>query len=151
MGILLSIVMWLAVATAPNVEAESSIWWTDEDVTLLTAIVAAEARGECFEGQLAVANVILNRLADGRWGDTLEAVVFAPNQFARPWREYRIQNDADREAWERCKEAVLAALSGERVVSENVLFFQRARRDTWYGAVWYAAIGAHNFFAEVSE
>lgn len=33
-----------------------------------------EARGEPLEGQKAVAHVIVNRLRDGRWGETLASV-----------------------------------------------------------------------------
>ena len=132
---------------AQPIQAKTYEWWTEEDINLMTAIVAAEARGECFDGMVAVANVIINRLKDGRWGNTIADVVFSPNQFARPFRYEQSRNDCERANWMRCKDAVLAALGGERVVSENVLFFQRQKRDYWFGARHYLTIGAHNFFA----
>jgi len=53
---------------------------TDRDVVGLT--LYGEARGEPLEGQLAVASVLLNRRADGRWGQTFTSVCRAPWQFS---------------------------------------------------------------------
>ena len=61
--------------TAAPVQASSS------DLYLLAAIVYAEAGGESYEGQLAVASVVMNRLANGYWGGTLSSVIYAPSQF----------------------------------------------------------------------
>ena len=44
-----------------------------------------EVRGEPLEGQQAVAYVLKNRLADGRWGHTLGSVCLWPYQFSG-WR-----------------------------------------------------------------
>lgn len=51
---------------------------------LLIRTVIGEAASEPFLGQQAVANVVLNRLNAGRYGGTLEDVIFAKNQF-EPW------------------------------------------------------------------
>ena len=53
---------------------------TERDVVALT--LYGEARGEPLEGQLAVASVLLNRKADGRWGQTFTSVCRAPWQFS---------------------------------------------------------------------
>ena len=47
----------------------------------MAAVMTLECGGESYEGQLAVANVILNRLQSGRWGSTMSDVVYAPMQF----------------------------------------------------------------------
>ncbi len=46
------------------------------EVTCLAQAVYFEARGEPFEGQLAVAQVVMNRVADRRYPDTVCGVVF---------------------------------------------------------------------------
>ena len=52
------------------------------DVVLLAALVAAEARGESYEGQVAVACVARNRVDHSRWwGRTWREVILAPMQF----------------------------------------------------------------------
>src|SRR5574343_89233 len=53
---------------------------TERDVVALT--LYGEARGEPLEGQLAVASVLMNRKADGRWGRTFMQVCLATRQFS---------------------------------------------------------------------
>lgn len=53
---------------------------TDTDV--LAATLWGEARGEPIEGKIAVACVIRNRLATGRWGKTYTSVCRATKQFS---------------------------------------------------------------------
>lgn len=65
---------------APGVSELRGALVTDRDVVALT--LYGEARGESLEGQLAVASVLLNRRADGRWGQTFTAVCRAPWQFS---------------------------------------------------------------------
>ena len=47
--------------------------------------VLGEAANEPIEGQSAVAHVILNRVASGKWGGNASSVVLAPGQF-EPWQ-----------------------------------------------------------------
>lgn len=49
---------------------------TDEDVYILACLVYHEARGECFDGQVAVIEVVLNRMLSDYFPDTVEEVVF---------------------------------------------------------------------------
>ncbi len=53
-----------------------------EDADVLALTIWGEARGEPVEGQIAVGQVIANRLRMGRWGHTLTAVCQAPKQFS---------------------------------------------------------------------
>jgi N-acetylmuramoyl-L-alanine amidase len=54
---------------------------TQEELNLLTRAVYSEARGESYEGQVAVAAVILNRVADPRFPNTIKGVIFEPWAF----------------------------------------------------------------------
>ena len=58
---------------------------SDEEICLIERIVMSEARGESCEAQEAVATVILNRLMDGSFGDSIEEVCYAKGQFAAPY------------------------------------------------------------------
>jgi N-acetylmuramoyl-L-alanine amidase len=51
------------------------------DLDLLARLVSAEAKGEPYEGQVAVAAVILNRIADPRFPNTLAGVVYQTYAF----------------------------------------------------------------------
>lgn len=57
----------------------------DAELEKYARVVAAEARGECYDGQLAVTLCIFDRLNDPakRFGKTTEAVL---EQFAAPWQ-----------------------------------------------------------------
>jgi len=52
-----------------------------DDRDLLARVVSAEARGEPFEGQVAVAAVVLNRMRDRRFPDTVAGVVYQAHAF----------------------------------------------------------------------
>lgn len=62
-----------AVSTALSVSSD--------EVYLLACMIHVESRGEPYEGQLAVANVILNRVKNPRFDDTIAEVIYAPGQF----------------------------------------------------------------------
>ena len=50
--------------------------WTEEDFYWLSRIISAESRGESLVGQIAVGNVICNRVASDEFPDTVKGVVF---------------------------------------------------------------------------
>lgn len=52
-----------------------------EDITLLAKIINAEAKGEPFNGKVAVGNVILNRVKSKQFPDTIKGVIYQNNQF----------------------------------------------------------------------
>ena len=49
---------------------------------VVAAVICAEAQSEFWSGMCAVAQVIANRVKDGRWGPTAFEVVTSPGQFA---------------------------------------------------------------------
>lgn len=54
---------------------------TNNDYYLLARIISAEARGENYEGQVAVGAVVLNRVEHPSFPDTLAGVVYQPGAF----------------------------------------------------------------------
>lgn len=55
---------------------------TNEDIYLMMCVVSKECGHDVYEGQLAVANLILNRYNGKAYGDTVRDVLEAPNRFA---------------------------------------------------------------------
>lgn len=51
------------------------------NVELLAKVIHAEARGEIFEGQVAVGAVIVNRMESPKFPNTIEGVLYQSNQF----------------------------------------------------------------------
>ncbi len=59
----------------------TSVLWADEyynstDLYWLSRIISSEARGEPFTGQIAVGNVVLNRVRSPQFPNTVKAVIF---------------------------------------------------------------------------
>lgn len=70
--------------TQPSRSAQPSrgyISSSSQDVKCLAQLIYGEARGECFEGQVAVAAVVLNRLHSGKFGNSIRSVIFEPGAF----------------------------------------------------------------------
>lgn len=68
--------------TSSNISvARDGIVLTNHEKDLLARLVRAEAGGEPYEGMVAVASVVLNRVADSRFPNTIEGVIYAKNQF----------------------------------------------------------------------
>ena len=52
-----------------------------KDVDLLARLIYGEARGEPYEGQVAVAAVVLNRVESASFPNTIAAVIYQPGAF----------------------------------------------------------------------
>ena len=65
-----------------NEDKKEGISLSDDQLYLLSKLVAAEARGESYQGQVAVAAVVLNRVQDSRFPDSIEDVIYQKNAFS---------------------------------------------------------------------
>lgn len=90
----------------------------------LASAIYFEARGESLEGQLAVAEVVLNRTRSGRYPATICAVVRQPAQFSFVRRGVIPRADAGSEAWRRAVAiARIAETRATRLLPDNVLWY----------------------------
>jgi N-acetylmuramoyl-L-alanine amidase len=75
-----------AKAKKPNlaalVETNAAETAVDAEEKCLASAIFYEARSESFEGQLAVAQVILNRVESGRFARSVCGVILQPGQFS---------------------------------------------------------------------
>ena len=77
----LVILMILIIQIKPkNVTAASNSNSTS-DVQLLARAINGEARGEPYEGQVAVGAVILNRVKSSKFPNTIAGVIYEPGAF----------------------------------------------------------------------
>lgn len=75
-----------AVHGPASLVAESQIWFPRgvvraDELELLARVVAAEAQGEPYAGQVAVAAVILNRVDSPQFPNSISGVVYQPLAF----------------------------------------------------------------------
>lgn len=95
----------------------SSGSYNNNDLYLLAKLVHSEARGESYTGQVAVAAVVLNRVDDSRFPNTIAGVIY------QPW-------------------AFTAINDGQFNLEPNATAYQAAKDamngwDPTYGAVYY--------------
>lgn len=63
-------------------QSTSSGSYTNSDVKLLAKLIAAEARGESYKGQVAVGAVVLNRVSHPSFPDSISAVIYQKGAFS---------------------------------------------------------------------
>ncbi len=108
------------------------------DLAMLAALVECEAGGESYEGQLAVASVVVNRVKSGSFPNTISGVIYQGGQFS-PVASGRFAVVLANGANGSCTKAAGAALSGNTNI--NALFFCRAS-----SGVEGTVIGNHVFY-----
>lgn len=67
--------------TSGTQQGSGSGLYSQSDINLLANIISAEARGEPFEGQVAVGAVVLNRVEHPSFPDSIAGVVYQPGAF----------------------------------------------------------------------
>ncbi len=137
----------VTVIGTPRILEHGSTYYSADQVYWLARIISAEARGEPFLGQIAVGNVVLNRLRSSAYPNTIYGVIFDRKfgvQFA-PTENGTIY------MWPTA-DAVRAAkicLDGF-TISDDMLYFYEPKAAT---SQWLAQnrsylfnIGAHRFY-----
>ena len=117
----------------------------------LASAVYFEARGEPIEGQLAVAEVVLNRASSGQYPETICEVVTQPWQFSFVNATGRIP-DANRssEAWRKAVAvARIAERGASRLLPRDVLWYHADYVAPSWGRrlARNAKIGLHLFYS----
>ncbi|WP_124071185.1 spore cortex-lytic enzyme [Filibacter tadaridae] len=116
--------------------------YSDRDLKLIANAVYGESRGEPYEGQVAVAAVILNRIEHPEFPDSVGGVIFQPGAFTAV---------ADGQIWltpnKRAKEAVLDAINGWDPTENAIYYFNpiTATSEWIWSRPQIKKIGAHIF------
>lgn len=133
-------------------EVLSNRGMTWEDYDTLTRIVEAEAGGEDENGKMLVACVVLNRVENAAFPDSVQEVVFQKSHGVTQFtpvsdgRFYQVTVSED------TKEAVRRVLSGEDISQGALYFVSRKGADpdrmAWFDRhlTFLFAYGGHEFF-----
>jgi N-acetylmuramoyl-L-alanine amidase len=105
-----------AITLSALVDARSKLETVDADRECIATAVYFEARGEPIEGQLAVAQVVLNRAASGRYPSSVCAVVKQRSQFSFIRRGKIPPIAKATEAWR--KAVAIARIAWERLANQ---------------------------------
>lgn len=121
----------------------------DDQANCLATAVYFEARGETLEGQLAVARVVMNRAASGRYPPDWCSVVRQPAQFSFVRHGEFPYVDTNCDAWRKARAiAELAAANVVPSVDNDVLWYHAAYVAPSWGRRlnMVQKIGAHLFY-----
>lgn len=111
----------------------------EKDMRMLAQLIQAEAGNQDLTGMRYVADVVLNRVDSPQFPDTVEGVIFQPNQFSV------IQNGAYEAAASNLSEEAIEAvrLEYEERLNYNIIYFSRGKskyadhhfkyQDHWFG------------------
>ena len=119
----------------------------DSELSCLATAVYFESKGEPLSGQLAVANVIINRTTSGRFPGSICSVVKQPGQFSfvRGGRLPAVAPNAQYRTAMAIAEIAMA--DGWEDPAPNALYFHaRSVSPGWSGKARVATIGNHVFF-----
>ena len=135
----------LTKATWTLVDAEN--YYNPDELYWLSRIIEAEAGGEILEGKIAVGNVVLNRVKDSRYPNTIYGVIFDFKhgiQFT-PAYTGTVYNTPSQESIIAAK----IALEGYEIVPGVLFFFNpRIATSNWISKnrPFAARIGLHDFY-----
>ena len=141
-------------STMPSYEEQvdyyaNNIWQLandDPNWYWMAKIIFAESEGESEEGQIAVGNVILNRVKSESFPNTIYDVIYDRRngiQFT-PAYNGRINKTPDRKS---IMSAYKVLYLEEKVegMHDNVLYFRSDRASWWKGVTYWKTIGGHHF------
>lgn len=125
----------VSLVVQPGTYDENDLYW-------LSRAIYAESGNQPMKGRLAVGTVILNRVANSQFPNTIEEVVFQPGQFS-PVSNGTIYRDPD-------EDSVVAAklcLDGVRE-ADDCLYFNVTSMYSWAdkARTYYCTIGGHKFY-----
>ncbi|GIP46602.1 Spore cortex-lytic enzyme precursor [compost metagenome] len=129
-------------AESADLSASNAMGLSENDLRIMANAVYGESRGEPFEGQVAVAAVILNRVKSPSFPNTVSGVIFQPGAFTAV---------ADGQIWlepnEQARKAVQQALNGWDPSGGCIYYFNpRTATSKW---IWsrpqVKTIGEHIF------
>lgn len=116
--------------------------FSNSDVELLAKVISAEARGESYEGQVAVGAVILNRVAHPSFPDSLSGVVYQKGAFS-------CVNDSNwyQPTSESSKRAAKDALNGWDPSGGAIFYFNASKTNDafMHSRTVIKVIGNHKF------
>lgn len=125
----------------------SAVSYSSEDLYWLSRIISAESQGEPLNGQIAVGNVVLNRVASSEFPNTIRGVIFDTRDGVQfePVSNGTVYDEPTALSVAAAK----AALSGTSVVGSCLYFFSPAlSKGQWIVShrTYCTTIGCHRFY-----
>jgi N-acetylmuramoyl-L-alanine amidase len=127
----------------PSIFGREAKPFTESERLLLAKITQVEAGDESYESQLAVANVILNRVKDSRFPNTIRDVIYSGKQFPPAHNGLLDRSVPEANALRAAKDA----LNGKNNVEDAVYFYNPmvTKGAFWSSLTVIGKVGSHRF------
>ena len=114
---------------ATRKQQKEAVLTSASELNILAALVQCEAGGESYEGQLAVASVVMNRVRCGAYPNTITDVIYASGQFS-PANSTKMSNLAlSGNIKASCLQAAQEAISGNCNIGDALHFRRAGNKD----------------------
>ena len=119
-----------------------STQYSSSDVQLLAKVISAEARGESYEGQVAVGAVVLNRVAHPSFPDSISGVVYQSGAFSCVY-----DSNWNEPVAESSKRAAIDAINGWDPTGGAIFYFNPDKTNDafMHSRPVITIIGSHRF------
>ena len=94
---------------------------SDEELYLLACVIDWEAGSEPYEGKLAVANVVLNRVRSSKFPSSISGVIYQNSQFSGVSDKFQSRMNRGLST-QTCMDAAVEALSGHNNIGGYTSF-----------------------------
>lgn len=135
----------LASSSVSEVEYAYNI--TQEEYELLLSLVYCEGNTESIECQMAILQVVFNRLESSDFPNTIHDVVFQEGQF-EPVKNGILENAKPNV---KNAKALGRVLRGEKVVPSNVLYFWATDVNASSSRAWFDNMYKNNFYSQIDN
>ena len=117
---------------------------TDEEIEMLKYIVEQETRGGSYRHKCIVTNVVLNRVKDSRFPNTVKEVLLQKNQFSSTWNYYQKKHKPDKKTVNAVNDVLNGRVEDE---SSSALYFHSMSSDGWFSSLSFVMeMEGHRFF-----
>ena len=117
---------------APEEKITPAYNYTQEELDLLARLIYSEGGIESYETQLKIGSVVMNRVNDPRFPNTIREVIYQTNQFSVTFTRINGVLMIDRPASEQAKQAALEVLTYGSVLPPEVqVFYEKSITTGW--------------------
>lgn len=114
------------------IEHKPAYPYTEEELDILSRLIYSEGGTESYDTQLKIGSVVLNRLNDPNFPNTIEEVIYETNQFSVTFTKINGVVMIERPASEEAKKVAWELLNYGSILPEKVqVFYRKGCTDEW--------------------
>lgn len=133
-------------ASNEKIRSKSGVTYTQEELDLLSRLIRAEAGGESYNTQLAVGAVVLNRVKNAGFPNTIKDVIY---EVSNGYYQFTpvLNGEINKPGNEQTLKAAKEALNGNDPTNNALYFFDNTITNNWLLSKQRALVEANMVFS----